>query len=172
MSSKSFGNLLTKKEPIAEALANYAARACEKLRKQNSQAQRVHVFVETNGFREIDRQYNNGFTYTLTTPTSDTRSIIEAAKFCLNKIYKQGYRYKKTGVMLMDLIPASLGQQQLFVDCNHRDPLMGIVDRINQDHGPDTLFFGAQGVNREWKMRCGLRSPRYTTQWDELLMVH
>ena len=82
MSSKSFGNLLTKKEPIAEALANYAARACEKLRKQNSQAQRVHVFVETNGFREIDRQYNNGFTYTLTTPTSDTRSIIEAAKFC------------------------------------------------------------------------------------------
>ena len=46
-----------------------------------------------------------------------------------------------------------------------------IVDRINQDHGPDTLFFGAQGVTREWKMRCGLRSPRYTTQWDELLVV-
>ncbi len=175
MSSKSFGNLLTKKEPIEEALANYAARACEKLRKQNSQAQRVHVFVQTNGFRETDQQYNNGFTYTLTTPTSDTRSIIEAAKFCLSKIYKQGYRYKKTGVMLMDLIPASLGQKQLFVDCNPRDlrdSLMGVVDRANKDHGPDTLFFGAQGVNREWKMRCGLRSPRYTTQWDELLMVH
>ena len=173
MSSKSFGNLLTKKTPIEEALANYAARACEKLRKQNSQAQRVHVFVETNGFREIDKQYNNGFTYTLTTPTSDTRSILEAAKFCLSKIYKHGYRYKKTGIMLMDLIPASLEQKQLFVDCNHRPgDLMGIVDRVNQDHGPDTLFFGAQGVTREWKMRCGSRSPRYTTQWDELLMAH
>jgi DNA polymerase V len=171
MSSKSFGNLLTKKGPIEEALASYAARACEKLRKQNSQAQRVHVFVETNGFREIDRQYNNGFTYTLTTPTSDTRSILEAAKFCLSKIYKHGYCYKKTGIMLMDLIPASLEQKQLFVDFNHRpdDRLMGVVDRINQDHGPDTLFFGAQGVTKEWKMRCGLRSPRYTTQWDELL---
>ena len=173
MSSKSFGNLLTKKGPIEEALANYAARACEKLRKQNSQARRVYVFVETNGFREIDRQYNNGFTYTLTTPTSDTRSILEAAKFCLSKIYKHGYRYKKTGIMLMDLTSVSLEQKQLFVDLNHRpgDPLMGIVDRINQDHGSDTLFFGGQGVTGEWKMRCGLRSARYTTQWNELLAV-
>ena len=173
MSSKSFGNLLSKKAPIEEALANYAARACEKLRKQNSRAQAVHVFVETNGFQEKDRQYNNGLTCTLTIPTSDTRLIIEAAKFCLSKIYKPGYRYKKTGIMLTGLIPVALEQKQLFVDFNHRpgDHLMGTVDRINKDHGPDTLFFGAQGVNREWKMRCGSRSPRYTTQWGELLTV-
>jgi len=173
MSSKSFGTLLTKKEPMEEALANYAARACEKLRQQNSRAQAVHVFVQTNGFRETDKQYSNALTCTLTIPTSDTRLIIEAAKFCLNRIYKQGYRYKKTGIMLLDLIPASLEQKHLFVDFDHRpgDHLMELVDRINKDHGPDTLFFGAQGVTREWKMRCGLRSPRYTTQWDELLMV-
>jgi DNA polymerase V len=173
MSSKSFGNLLTKKAPIEEALANYAARACEKLRKQNSRAQAVHVFVQTNGFRETDKQYNNGLTCTLTTPTSDTRLIIGAAKFCLSKIYKQGYRYKKTGIMLTGLIPASLEQKQLFVDFTHcpGDHLMDVVDRINKNHGPDTLFFGAQGVTREWKMRCGSRSPRYTTQWNELLTV-
>ena len=173
MSSKSFGNLLTRKKSIEEALANYAARACEKLRKQKSQAQGVHVFVQTNGFRETDKQYNNGFTCTLTTPTSDTRSILEAAKFCLSKIYKYGYRYKKTGLMLMDLIPVSLEQKQLFVDLKHRPggPLMGIVDRINRDCGPDTLFFGSQGVTREWKMRCRSRSPRYTTQWSEILTV-
>jgi len=173
MSSKSFGKPLTEQEPIEEALSNYAARACEKLRKQNSRAQAVHVFIQTNGFRETDRQYNNAITHTLTTPTSDTRIIIEAAKFCLSRIYKHGYRYKKTGIMLLDLIPSSLEQKQLFVDFDHRpgDHLMNIVDRVNKDHGPDTLFFGAQGVTREWKMRCGLRSPRYTTQWDELLMV-
>jgi DNA polymerase V len=173
MSSKSFGNLLTKKEPMEEALANYAARACEKLRRQNSRAQAVHVFIQTNGFRKTDRQYSNSLTCSLTVPTSDTRFIIEAAKFCLNRIYKPGYRYKKTGIMLMDLIPASLEQKHLFADSDPRpgDHLMGVVDRINQDHGPDTLFFGAQGVNREWKMRCGSRSPRYTTQWDELLRV-
>jgi DNA polymerase V len=173
MSSKSFGKLLTKKGPIEEALANYSARACEKLRKQNSRAQAVYVFVQTNGFRETDEQYNNAFTCTLTIPTSDTRIIIEAAKFCLSRIYKPGYRYKKVGIMLLDLIPAALEQKHLFVDLDPRpgDHLMAIVDRINGDHGPDTLFFGAQGVAREWKMRCGSRSPRYTTQWDELLMV-
>ena len=173
MSSKSFGKPLTKKEPIEEALSNYAARACEKLRKQNSRAQAVHVFIQTNGFRETDRQYNNVITHTLTTPTSDTRIIIEAAKFCLSRIYQHGYRYKKTGIMLLDLIPASLEQKQLFVDFDHRpsDHLMGIVDRLNKEQGSDTLFFGAQGVTREWQMRCGSRSPRYTTQWNELLMV-
>ena len=173
MSSKSFGNLLTKKEPLEEALANYAARACEKLRKQKSRAQAVYVFVQTNGFRKTDRQYNNAFTRTLSIPTSDTRVIIDAAKFCLNKIYRHGYRYKKTGIMLLDLIPASLEQKQLFNNVNHlpSDRMMDIVDLINNDHGPDTLFFGAQGVAREWKMRCESRSPRYTTQWNELLTV-
>jgi DNA polymerase V len=173
MSSKSFGKPLTKKEPIEEALSNYAARACEKLRKQNSRTQAIYVFVQTNGFRETDRQYNNAITHTLTIPTSDTRTIIEAAKFCLSRIYKHGYRYKKTGIMLLDLIPTSLEQKQLFVDFDHRpgDHLMNIVDRVNKEQGPDTLFFGAQGVTREWKMRCGSRSPRYTTQWDELLTV-
>jgi DNA polymerase V len=173
ISSKSFGKSITKKEPIEEALSNYAARACEKLRKQNSRAQAVHVFVQTNGFRETDRQYNNAITHTLTTPTSDTRIIIEAAKFCLSKIYQHGYRYKKTGIMLLYLIPASLEQKQLFVDFDHRpgDHLMKIMDRVNKEQGSDTLFFGAQGVTREWQMRCGSRSPRYTTQWNELLMV-
>ncbi len=173
MSSKSFGNLLTEKAPMAEALANYAARACEKLRQQNSRAQAVYVFVQTNGFRETDAQYSNGLTCTLTVPTSDTRTIIEAAKFCLNRIYRPGYRYKKTGVMLLDLIPAALEQQHLFADSDQRpgDRLMATVDRINEDHGPDTVFFGAEGIHREWKMRCGSRSPRYTTQWNELLRV-
>jgi DNA polymerase V len=173
MSSKSFGDLLTRKEPIGEALSNYAARACEKLRKQNSRAQAVYVFVQTNNFKETDKQYSNSITCTLAILTSDTRIIIGAAKHCLDKIYKPGYRYKKVGIMLLDLIPASLEQGNLFVDTNHHpgDHLMNTMDRVNNDHGPDTLFIGAQGVTREWKMRCGLRSPRYTTQWDELLMV-
>jgi len=173
MSSKSFGDLLTKKEPIEEALSNYAARACEKLRKQNSRTQAVYVFVQTNGFRETDKQYSNAITCTLAIPTSDTRIIIRAAKHCLDKIYKPGYRYKKVGIMLLDLIPASQIQGNLFLNIDHHsgDHLMNIMDQINDNHGPDTLFIGAQGVAREWKMRCGLRSPRYTTQWDELLIV-
>ena len=52
MCSKSFGTLLTKREQIEEALANYAARACEKLRQQQSKAQGIYVFLRTNPFRQ------------------------------------------------------------------------------------------------------------------------
>ena len=171
LSSKSFGKTVTQKEAIAEALANYTARACEKLRKQNSRAQAVQVFVQTSQFRET--QYNSEFACALSMPTSDTRKIVQAARFCLDRIYKRGYSYKKTGVLLLDLIPASLQQQHLFAetDCRQDDRLMNVLDRINEEHGSDTLFLGAQGVEREWKMRCGLRSPRYTSQWNELLQV-
>ncbi len=173
MSSKSFGKLVTEKRALEEALSNYAARACEKLRSQKSRAQAVYVFVRTNEFRPADQQYHNGVTCVMPVPTSDTPIVIAAAKHGLNKIYKPGYRYKKTGLMLLDLIPESVEQKHLFVEPQHtrRDRLMRLVDGINGDHGPDTLFFGAQGVSREWKMSCGLRSPRYTTQWDELLTV-
>jgi DNA polymerase V len=173
MSSKSFGEPLTTKESIGEAVSNYAARACEKLRRQDSRAQAVYVFVQTNNFKVADKQYSNSVTCTLAIPTSDTRLIIGAAKHCLGKIYKLGYRYKKAGIMLLDLIPNSLEQGNLFLNIDHHpgDHLMNVMDQINDDHGPDTLFIGAQGVAREWKMRCGLRSPRYTTQWDELLKV-
>lgn len=171
MSSKSFGEALTAKEPIEEALANYAARACEKLRKQNSRAQAVYVFIQTNNFKATDRQYNNSLSCTLPVPTRDTRVIIGAAKYALSRIYKPGYRFKKAGIMLLDLIPDSLEQGNLFAEIGQGDHLMNVMDRINEDHGPDTLFIGAQGVVKTWKMRCGLRSLRYTTQWDELLKV-
>lgn len=68
---------------------------------------------------------------------------------------------------------ASLNQGNLFVDVRHYtgDHLMNVMDRINDDYGPDALFIGTQGVAKAWKMRCGSRWPRYTTQWDELLKV-
>ena len=171
MSSKSFGAALTAREPIEEALANYAARACEKLRKQNSRAQAVYVFIQTNNFKATDKQYSNSLSCTLPVPASDTRIIIGAAKYALSRIYKPGYRFKKAGIMLLDLIPDSLEQGNLFAEIGQGDSLMNVMDRINEDYGPDTLFIGAEGVAKAWKMRCGLRSPRYTTQWDELLKV-
>lgn len=173
MSSKSFGVPQTTKDSMAEAVANYAARACEKLRRQKSRAQAVYVFVQTNNFKETDKQYSNSISCTLAIPTSDTRIIIAVAKHCLAKIFRSGFRYKKAGIMLLDLIPASLAQGNLFANADHHlsDHLMKTMDQINDCHGPDTLFIGAQGVTKAWKMRCGQRSPRYTTQWDEILRV-
>jgi DNA polymerase V len=170
MSSKSFGKLVTDLPSIDEALANYAARACTKLRKQNSRAQGIYVFVRTNPFRSNEPQYRNGITIGFTMPTSDTRDIAKAASICLRKIYRQGYRYHKAGIMLLDLLPESHEQQHLFYDVDYKksDKLMITLDLLNERMGKNTVFLAAQGIKRGWQMRCDNRSPRYTTNWNEL----
>ncbi len=173
MSSKSFGKLVSELEPMEEALANYAARACEKLRKQQSKTQGIHVFVKTNPFRHYEPQYRNGATVGFDHPTSDTTFIIHTGKQLLNLLYRKGYRYHKCGIMLLDLVPEDYNQDHLFVRQNSSkaDHLMQVLDRINQSMGPGTVFHAAQGIKRDWQMRCDNRSPRYTTKWEELASV-
>ena len=48
---------------------------------------------------------------------------------------------------------------------------MSAVDRLNAENGRGTVMFAASGIRRGWKLRSELRSPRYTTCWDELLRV-
>ena len=174
MSSKSFGSIQTEFQPIAEALSCYAARACEKMRDQGSKTQGIHVMLRTSRFREGSPQYSNGMNYSFPIPTSDTRLIVKAAKQCLKQIYRPGYGYQKTGVMLTDLISDSFQQQDLFLtgDDSRSERLMAVMDRINKQMGRNTLYLASQGTERTWRMRCNLRSPRYTTQWDELPSVY
>lgn len=48
--SRAFGKRLTTIEPIREAVATYAARACEKLRSQGSLCKKVRVSIRTGMF--------------------------------------------------------------------------------------------------------------------------
>ena len=173
LSSKSFGKPVADLASLEEALFHYAARACVKLRLQQSRAQGIHVFVSTNPFRANEPQYRNGASFGFETPTGDTRLVIKAARHCLHAIYRSGYRYHKAGIMLLDVIPQSQEQQHLFVSSTpaRSDRLMRVMDRINERMGKDTLFLAAQGIQRGWQMRCDSRSPRYTTQWKKLAVA-
>ena len=89
------------------------------------------------------------------------------------KIYKKGLLYKKAGVMLSGIVPDSSLQGNLFVPAskNNNRMLMGMMDNINFSMRDDVLKFAASGTERNWKMRQELRSPRYTSRWDELCEV-
>ena len=173
MSSRSFGKPLTELEPVAEALASYAARACEKLRRQHSKAGGIHVFLATNRFKKEDPQYTNGASAGFDHPTADTAVIIKRSRALLERLYRKGYRYKKCGIMLLDLVPEGHAQEHLFTprEPPRGDRLMRALDGINRSMGPGTVFHAAQGFKRDWRMRCGRRSPRYTTKWGELPAV-
>lgn len=172
MSSRSFGKLVTDINELEEAISHYTAKACLKLRKQNSLAGGINIFLHTNYFREKEPQYGNSISYKFLEPICDNSYIISAAKKCLQKIYRSGFCYKKAGIMLLDLSPQTIKQFDLFsIRQNKSDSIMQALDSINEKIGENTLYFAAEGVQRSWRTRCSRRSPRYTTQWNELAKV-
>lgn len=174
MSSKSFGCPVYDIEPILEALSSYAARACEKLRNQNSKANGIYIFIKTNPFQSNKPQYKNGYAFSFDLPTSDTRIIVAEAKRLMMRLYRKGYQYHKCGIMLLDLVSEDYKQGHFFSssDSKKQEGFMRTVDNLNNSMGPQTLFYLSQGTKKNWKMRCKKRSKRYTTKWSELLEVN
>ena len=169
VSSRSFGQKLRKLEDIEYALATHIQSVSEKMRAAQGHAQGMVVFLQTNGFSQIDRQYKASRSVGFASPLSNTASLIKIGKAILCDLYQPGFAYHKCGVMLLDIIPTIQPDALISADNGH---LMRILDQVNQQLGRGTLFFAATGVRSSWKTRCALRSDRYTTQWAELLQVN
>jgi len=173
--SKSFGHPITDFEELCEATSSYVARACEKIRKYDSQATFLSVFAVVH-----DRDDHYYPTYknsiTLTEPTAYTPHLITEAKKLLATLYREGARYRKTGIMLGGLVPKTHAQLDLFETHGKRkeqqDKMMTVLDRLNAEYGKKVLRSAAEGKpTPQWGMRRNMRSPAYTTKWNEILTV-
>ena len=173
VSSKSFGRPVATLQEMEEAVATYTTIAVKKLRKQNSVASIISVFISTNRFKETP-QYNNNASFKFTNPTAYTPDFIEAALKILRRIYRKGFLYKKAGVMITDIISEENVPYDIFnplyLDTPQKD-IMKIVDKINNTLGENTLFYGSLGVKKKWQMRRNLLSPKYTTSWKDIPRV-
>lgn len=172
--SRSFGKMVKEYEVIAEAVSNYAARCAEKLRKQKSCAGMMLVFVNTNPFRSDLKQYYRHIFIPLPVASSSTPELIHYALLGLQTIFKEGYSYKKAGVIVSEIIPENQVQQSLFdeVDRVKHSKLMAAVDVLNSKMGRDAVRVSMQGTDkREWKLRQELLSQGYTTKWNEILEI-
>ncbi len=172
MCSRSFGQLTRTRQELEEAVASYIGRAAEKLRKQESLAGAVQVFVRTNIFKPEAPQYQRSMTVPLPEATADTRVLTIWALRILRRIYRPGYAYHKAGVMLLELIPAAHQQLSLLatdlVATNRNTRLMTTLDTINSRYGRGTLRLAAEGIAKPWQMRRERMSPRYTTAWEQI----
>ncbi len=173
MSSRSFGKKVTEFNEVSAALAHYAAIACEKMRAQNSLTDRITVFVRTSPHAEpASKRYENCISLGLDAPTADTGQIIQLAIQGLSKIFKVGYEYQKTGIFLQNLTPDAEQHYSLFeIATINRTQLMHTLDFINEKMGASTVFYAVEGIQKNWKLKANKRTPRYTTNWDELLTV-
>jgi DNA polymerase V len=158
---------------LKERVTTFAVTCAEKLRRQKSCCNAILIFLHTNGFRSDLPQYSRNIVMKL--PFS-TNSSIEIAKFAvegLKQIFKQGYHYKKAGVIVMDFTPEDTGQISLFenTDPRHRAAMTG-MDRLNSAIGQKKVKLGSQALDRTWKMKQERLSPRYTTRLSEVITVH
>ncbi|MEP0265780.1 Y-family DNA polymerase [Dokdonia sp.] len=172
--AKSFGQKLPDLGRIEEACAYYITEVAEVLRAQKSCATYVHVALYTNYHSTIDKQYSNRMTVTMPIPTNDTFALIAHARKALHGIYKSGYRYKKVAVNLTGLIPQEHVQGNLFEQQSKITDakIMKIVDTLNMKFGKTTVSSAMIGTRiHEWELIKRERSPRYTTQWRELLEI-
>jgi len=169
--SRSFSRPIEKIKELKESIANYASRVAEKIREEDLMAQSMSVFVLTNYFSKKEKQYSNSIKLQLDYPTNDSKLIVKRAIEGIQRIYKKGYRYKKTGIILYELHSSSSVRGLLDYDKSRSDSLMKSLDEINYRYGSSTLRLAAEGISNEWQMRREKVSPCYTTSFDQLMIV-
>lgn len=170
--TRSFGQAVTAWDDMREAVAAYAARAGEKLRRHGLQAAAMQVFMHTNRFNN-DPSYANQATVAIE-PTADSLALIATATRAAGAMWRDGYRYQKAGIILLDLYqPAGLPVADLFasLDPEKSKALMAALDAVNGRFGRNTLRPGAVAATPSWGMRRGNLSPCYTTREADLLRV-
>ncbi|MCB1657301.1 MAG: Y-family DNA polymerase [Pseudomonadales bacterium] len=173
VSSCSFGHLVTSLNELEASIASHVARGVEKLRGQGSVAALLTVFIQTNPFRTQDRQYSPSLTVSLVLPSDDVFILQKAANQALGQLYKPEYQYKKAGIMLSGILPNTVRQDDLFAPPPDaaRQSLLKVLDQINRQYGRGAVKTATELLGKSWHMRQTLRSPRYTTCWEELLEV-
>ena len=174
VSSRAFGERITDKQHMQEAISEYVSRACKKLRQERQEAKHLTVFLRTSPFSDKDAPYSASKSIELDSPSSDTRQFLKKAMQLLDSLWMNGYRYAKAGIMLADFYDPGVYQPSLFdeplVQKETDQKLMQLIDDLNSKHGK-ALWFASQGTKQGWSMKRELLSPAYTTNWHELPMV-
>lgn len=170
--TRSFERNLVDYDDLKERIVTFAVSCAEKLRRQNSYCNSLLVFVRTNVHRLELKQYNNS---TIVKFPYATNSSIEIVKFAidgLQRIFRQGYHYKKAGVVIMNFNSEDQIQLNLFENSNpkHID-LMKTIDQINSSYGQQKVKLASQDQRRVWKMKQEKLSPRYTTRLSDVIVV-
>ncbi|MDE6301306.1 MAG: Y-family DNA polymerase [Muribaculaceae bacterium] len=173
--SRSFGRMLENFEDLRQAVALFATIVSRKLRAQGCAAVSISVFLHTNSMRKDLPQYYNSAFRQLPEATCDTIGLVAMATECLRSVYKQGYQYKKAGIIINEVIPIRAVRRSLFTDAEERAKrarLMCVLDRINASSvSHDTVHVAAYSPV-ESIVRSERRSRLYSTRLDHSIIIN
>jgi len=176
ISSRSFGELVTQREPIEQALRYYVANAVRKLMDDRSVAGTITVFIHTNRFRTQDQQYSNHCTIDIDPPTNDLIELTKMAIFGLSRIFYPNFNYKKAGIILSDIQPQSGLNLDLFSDQvwdEKAERLMTAMAAVAAKFGRDTVKIGnVDHKLPDWERKSENQSPLYLADIDQVPIVY
>ncbi|MEY8758442.1 Y-family DNA polymerase [Chryseobacterium tongliaoense] len=159
--TRSFMEMLTQKEQVRERVETFGMYCSERLRKQNTCCKMITVFVQTNRFRKDLPEYRNAITRILPNPTNSSILIGRVVNELFEEIYKEGFHYKRAGVMVNDFVPENERLISLFEEDtqNQHLPVMKAMDAMNKKFGKDKVRLGSMsGENTFGRAKL---SPEY-----------
>ena len=152
MNSRTFGHVLNKKRDINDAVISFAQSCATQLRQEQATALIVTVFLRGDRFRQDLPFYSNSCSVRMESHTASTIEIAHHAVAALNAIFKDGFYYRKAGVMVTDIIPATQLQLNIFnaeQEVKH-SKLMTAIDDINKRYGSKQIMLAPTLTKGEW----------------------
>lgn len=165
-STRSFGNRVTKRHELQQALNEHVSIAVRKLRKQSSLVRYMTMFASSSPHDESPT-YRRAF-HRFVSPTNDTSIVMQALSDAMDSLFVKNVRYYRVGIGLIDLVDQKFLQGDLFNPSQDNYKLMDCLDSINHRFGDNTLQFASQGFDKKWAMRRQFMSPKYTTNWADI----
>lgn len=172
--SRTFEHEISGFENLQKIITEFVDSACLRLREQKAAARGIIVYISTNRFNPNHEQYQNSQLITLSAPSNNTAKFISAMGQGLKNIYESGLLYKRAGITLTGIEDINSPQTGLFDNPGQNlkeQKLMKAFDELNAKMGRKTLFFGIQPPRLQSYIRREHKSPRFTTDWNEIPFV-
>lgn len=171
--SRSFREAVEELAQVRDAVVSFASRAAQKIRRDGLVAGGMQAFAHTDRFRQDRPQHILSGTLRFPSPTSSTPAIVSAATRLLEANWKDGYGYKKAGVLLFELVrPEDVPKDLFSVAVDPRpEALMKALDGLTDRMGRSVIGFGLPEKDAPWQARSEHRSPNWTTRWEDIPIV-
>jgi len=171
---RTFGEDTNQPHVVEAALASFATQSAFRLRQSGQLTKRLQVWLSTDRHKPGHRQWSREVLFG--TPTADTGQLITSAVQAFAEIYDKSAAYHRASVTLFDFSPAGQLQTDLLGEVDptlhgQKTERLRAVDGLNKRYGKNTVHYAAQDLADAWEPRKMLRSPRYTTNWDELPLI-
>lgn len=170
MHCRHLGQPASTQDEVAVAAGAFAQAVSAKLRRFGLAAPAITVMLSTGGFGP-GPQHHAQATQGFPVPRNAAGQLATTAATLARGAWRPGHRYKRVGVLASDLALAS-SVQPLWPDDPRHDRLAAVLDTITTRYGRGRAGYGSTGIREpvgwNWRMRQEMRSPRFTTRWDEL----